>query len=51
MISIVNKMEHNLVNIAPRCHLCGDSGRITLYRSDWEAFDEINCENCNSSTS
>ena len=50
MIGIVNEMDHNLANIVPRCRFCGGTGLITLYRSDWEGFDNIKCENCDTST-
>ena len=30
------------------CEFCGGSGRIKIYRGDWEEFDEIECENCKS---
>jgi len=30
-----------------KCELCGGSGRIIIYRSDLEDFEEIECENCN----
>lgn len=28
------------------CSKCGGSGKIVLFRNDWEEFDEIECNNC-----
>ncbi len=46
MISIVEKekflsTEHN-------CKYCWDTGKIKIFRVDWEDFEEIICENCRS---
>ncbi|MFW9943030.1 MAG: hypothetical protein ACFFFT_18480 [Candidatus Thorarchaeota archaeon] len=32
--------------IFEECELCGGTGRIIIYRNDWEDFEEVQCENC-----
>ena len=49
-MGILSELDSKLVNIAPQCRVCGDSGKIIVYRNDWESFDEIDCKNCNIST-
>ena len=34
-------------NTFMECKFCGGSGKVEIYRSDWEDFDEIECEFCN----
>ncbi|MFW9939395.1 MAG: hypothetical protein ACFFFT_00045 [Candidatus Thorarchaeota archaeon] len=42
MIDIV----YNVSGVEPQCSICGDTGKIYIYRSDWEEFDEIECQCC-----
>jgi len=29
-----------------KCKQCGGRGKIEIYRSDWEDFDDIVCDKC-----
>ncbi len=51
------KFFNNMINIVKKekflsaefnCKQCGDTGKIKIYRDDWEDFEEILCENCKS---
>ena len=46
MINIVKK--ERFLSAEFNCKHCGDTGKIKIYRDDWEEFEEIVCENCNS---
>ena len=28
------------------CPICGGSGKIEVFRNDWDEFDKIKCYNC-----
>jgi len=45
---MMSLLERSITSIVfGKCELCGDSGRIIIYRSDLEEFEEIECEYCN----
>ncbi len=44
MISIVEKEK--FLSLKCNCKHCCDTGKIKIYRVDWEDFDEIKCEKC-----
>jgi len=46
MIIIVEKEK--FLSSEYNCKYCRDTGRIKVYRFDWEDFDEIKCEDCKS---
>ena len=46
MTNIVEK--ETFLSSEYKCVHCRDTGKIKIYRDDWEDFDEIECENCKS---
>jgi hypothetical protein len=45
MVNIVEKEK--FLGLEYNCKFCRDTGKIKIYRVDWEDYDEIDCENCN----
>jgi hypothetical protein len=46
MMSIENNSVVNSSQVQSQCKVCGGRGTILVYRSDLEAFEEIECESC-----
>ncbi len=46
MINIIKKEK--FLSEDYNCKQCGDTGKIKIYRDDWEDYEEIKCENCKS---
>lgn len=46
MINIVKKEV--FLSAEYKCKYCSDTGKIKIYRGDWEDFEEIKCEKCKS---
>lgn len=50
-------MDRNMINIVKKeiflsadynCKFCNDTGKIKIYRDDWEDYEELICEYCKS---
>ena len=46
MVNIVKKEK--FISSEYNCKFCRDTGKIKIYRDDWEDFEIIDCEKCNS---
>ncbi|UCC21109.1 MAG: hypothetical protein JSV62_07485 [Promethearchaeota archaeon] len=43
-MSIVQRED--FIGLKYSCKVCGDKGKIRIFRGDWDDFDEIECKNC-----
>ena len=46
MMSLEKRNNNNGLLITKKCELCGNTGKITIYRNDLEEFEEIECYLC-----
>lgn len=46
MINIVKKEK--FISLNYNCKHCRDTGKIKIYRGDWEDFETVECEFCKS---
>jgi len=46
MMSIEENSVGNDIGIVHKCKVCGGKGKIQIFRSDLEEFEEIECNEC-----